>query len=140
MMPSRFHSSQSAQPMAEINMIPMIDIMLVLLIVFMITAPLLTHAVKLQLPQASSSPNHIEPQSVMLSLDAGARCYWNGAAITRQALSQKLAQLGEQESPPMIQLYVDRQVPYAELASLLAESSHYGLQKIAFVMTPESSP
>lgn len=136
----RLPGGDEEQPVSEINMIPMIDVMLVLLIVFMITAPLLTHAVKLQLPQASSSPNQIEPQSVMISLDAGSRCYWNGEAITREALTQKLAQLGAQEESPMIQLYVDRQVPYAELASLLAESSHYGLQKIAFVMTPESSP
>jgi biopolymer transport protein ExbD len=140
MSPIRFHGTNPVQPMAEINMIPMIDVMLVLLIVFMITAPLLTHAVKLQLPQANSTPNPSEPQSVMLSLDADLHCYWNGESISREVLTQKLAQLGTQENSPSIQLYVDRQVPYAELASLLAEAAHYGLQKIAFVMTPESSP
>ena len=138
---SSFHASfhQGDSPMAEINMIPMIDIMLVLLIVFMITAPLLTHAVKLDLPKASSELSQPEPRTVMLSIDARRNCYLNGVAIEPAALRQKLAQLGGEAEPPAIQLYVDSAVPYAELATLLAKAAQYGLKKVSFVMTPETA-
>lgn len=138
---SSFHGSfhHEESPMAEINMIPMIDIMLVLLIVFMITAPLLTHSVKLDLPKASSELNQPEPRTVMLSIDANRRCYLNGVALDREALQQKLQAFGAEPEPPAIQLYVDSSVPYAELATLLAKTAQFGLKKVAFVMTPETS-
>ena len=66
------------QPMADINMIPMIDVMLVLLIVFMITAPLLTNAVKLELPEASSAENQPKPDDISLALDVQGQSFWNG--------------------------------------------------------------
>lgn len=138
---SSFHGSfhDGDGPMAEINMIPMIDIMLVLLIVFMITAPLLTHAVKLDLPKASSELNQPEPRTIMISIDANRHCYLNGAVVTREVLQQKLTALGAEPEPPAIQLYVDSSVPYSELAALLAKTAQFGLKKVAFVMTPETN-
>ena len=73
-----FNRGSEGAPMAEINMIPLIDVMLVLLVIFIITAPLLTHAVKVDLPKASSQPNLTKPDNVQLAIDAEGRVYWNG--------------------------------------------------------------
>ena len=76
-----FNRGSNAAPMAEINMIPLIDVMLVLLVIFIITAPLLTHAVKIDLPTASSQPNLTKPDNVQLAIDAAGTVFWNGAAV-----------------------------------------------------------
>ncbi len=70
-------------PMAEINMVPLIDVMLVLLVIFIVTAPLLTHAVKIDLPQASSQPNQTKPDHIELSIDASGALFWNGETLPR---------------------------------------------------------
>ena len=132
------HEGSGSQPMAEINMVPMIDIMLVLLIIFIITAPLLTHSVKMALPQASSQLNQVRPQSIMLSLDAQGHYYCNGVRYSHDALVAHLSKFTNQPEPPPVQLYVDRQLSYGLLASLLAELSNMGLHQVAFVTEPES--
>ncbi|CAB5701793.1 Biopolymer transport protein exbD [Aeromonas hydrophila] len=104
------------QPLSEINMIPMIDVMLVLLIVFMITAPLLTNAVKLELPEASSQLNQPDKQEINLAIDGAGQAE------------------GEQ---PEIQLRIDRKVEYGIIARVMAQASQHGLHKIAFVSQPE---
>jgi biopolymer transport protein ExbD len=78
------------EPLAEINMIPLIDVMLVLLVIFIVTAPLLTHAVKVDLPKASSQPNLTKPDNVQLAIDGAGQVYWNGEAVAAPALEQKL--------------------------------------------------
>jgi biopolymer transport protein ExbD len=78
--------NSSVRPMAEINMIPLIDVMLVLLVIFIITAPLLTNAVKIDLPQASSSPNLTKPDNIQLAIDGAGDLFWNGERIA-EALS-----------------------------------------------------
>ena len=72
---------RAAQPVAEINMIPLIDVMLVLLVIFIVTAPLLTHAVKIDLPKASSQVNVPKRENVHLSIDAAGTVYWNGERV-----------------------------------------------------------
>ena len=131
------HEGSGSQPMAEINMVPMIDIMLVLLIIFIITAPLLTHAVKMELPQASSQLNQVTPQSIMLSLDAQGHYYCNGIRYSHEALVAHLTKLASQPERPPVQLYVDRQLSYGPLATLLTELSKMGLHQVAFVTEPE---
>lgn len=133
---NNFSHSEQPEPMAEINMIPMIDIMLVLLVIFMITAPLLTHAVKVQLPSASSQVDRVEPRHITLTLDAEGHHFLDGTELGRDALEQQLGDLARAEIPPEVQLHVDRQVPYSEVADLLSLLSRQGLQKIAFVTRP----
>src|SRR5690606_6290304 len=79
-----FNRSANTTPMAEINMIPLIDVMLVLLVIFIITAPLLTHAVKVDLPKASSEVNQTKPENVQVAIDAAGVVYWNGEVLDRQ--------------------------------------------------------
>ena len=78
-----FDSKRSGAPMAEINMVPLIDVMLVLLVIFIVTAPLLTQAVKLELPKASSQLNDLRPQKVDIAIDAAGTLHWNGEAVAR---------------------------------------------------------
>ena len=85
-----FNRSGGSAPMAEINMIPLIDVMLVLLVIFIVTAPLLTHAVKLDLPKASSTPNITKRENIQLAIDGEGRLYWNGELQSRPQLVEHL--------------------------------------------------
>ncbi|MCZ7654703.1 MAG: biopolymer transporter ExbD [Rhodocyclaceae bacterium] len=82
--------SDAGDDLAEINMIPLIDVMLVLLVIFIVTAPLLTHAVKVDLPRASSSPNLTQPDNVQLAIDGRSQVYWNGEAVDAAALAERI--------------------------------------------------
>ncbi|HDX8357374.1 ExbD/TolR family protein [Aeromonas hydrophila] len=126
------------QPLSEINMIPMIDVMLVLLIVFMITAPLLTNAVKLELPEASSQLNQPDKQDINLAIDGAGKIYWNDQEVDEAALLAKMENAGQAEGElPEIQLRIDRKVEYGIIARVMAQASQHGLHKIAFVSQPE---
>ncbi|MBO0405772.1 ExbD/TolR family protein [Aeromonas hydrophila] len=126
------------QPLSEINMIPMIDVMLVLLIVFMITAPLLTNAVKLELPEASSQLNQPDKQDINLAIDGAGKIYWNDQKVDETALLAKMERAGQAEGElPEIQLRIDRKVEYGIIARVMAQASQHGLHKIAFVSQPE---
>lgn len=126
------------QPLSEINMIPMIDVMLVLLIVFMITAPLLTNAVKLELPEASSQLNQPDKQEINLAIDGAGKIYWNDQQVDEAILLAKMESTGQAEGElPEIQLRIDRKVEYGIIARVMAQASRHGLHKIAFVSQPE---
>ena len=126
------------QPLSDINMIPMIDVMLVLLIVFMITAPLLTDAIKLDLPEASSQRNEPKPADISLSITADGTLHWNGKPCSEAELAQLMAQTAKSQPLPELQLRVDRQVDYGRVASVMAMASQQGLHKLAFVRQPEA--
>ena len=127
------------RPMAEINMIPLIDVMLVLLVIFIVTAPLLTHAVKLQLPTAASSANIPRPEHVQLAIDAQGGLFWNGESVTRDALHVRLAAAGRQTPQPELQLRADKATQYQALAEALADAATAGLTRIGFVSEPAFS-
>ncbi len=127
------------QPLCEINMIPMIDVMLVLLIVFMITAPLLTNAVKLELPEASSQVNQPKQEDVILSINGAGKIYWNDKQVDETALLAEMVKASEAKPEiPEIQLRIDKSVEYSAIAKVMAQASQHGLHKIAFVSQPES--
>ena len=126
------------QPLSEINMIPMIDVMLVLLIVFMITAPLLTNAVKLELPEASSQVHQPRQKDVVLSIDGAGKIYWNDKEVDEAALLAQMETAGKAEGElPEIQLRIDKRVEYGIIAKVMAQASQHGLHKIAFVSQPD---
>ncbi len=124
------------QPQSEINMIPLIDVMLVLLIVFMITAPLLSNAVKVDLPQASSSPEDIKNNDIKLALKASGELFWGGEAISREALELRLQNAAKQQPIPELHIHADRNLDYGKVADIMALSSRSGVSKIAFVSEP----
>ncbi len=86
---------QTAAPMAEINMTPLIDVMLVLLVIFIITAPLFTHAIRLDLPKVAAAPARQTPQTISLSIDAAGKLYWNGTVITLEQMRARFVEAGK---------------------------------------------
>ena len=133
-----FSKEGNAAPMAEINMIPLIDVMLVLLVIFIITAPLLTNAVKLDLPKASSQPNLTKPDHISLSVDAGGALYWNGEHVDRKGLQQRLAAAAAQRPQPEVHLRADRTARYQAIAEVMADAAGAGMGRIGFVSEPDS--
>lgn len=125
------------EPLAEINMVPLIDVMLVLLIVFMITAPLLTHSVKIDLPQASSAPTQEKPETVSVSIDDDGRLYWNDTALDAAALPARLAAAAMQSPQPELHLRADRNTRYEVIADVISKARTAGIEKMGFVTVPE---
>ena len=124
------------EALAEINMVPLIDVMLVLLVIFIVTAPLLTHAVKVDLPQASSTPNLAQPDNIQLAIAAGGQTFWNGQAIQAAALGERMRLAAAQNPQPEIHLRADRATPYAAVAQVMALAARNGLKRLGFVTEP----
>ena len=134
-----FRQTHASAPMAEINMVPLIDVMLVLLVIFIITAPLLTNAVRLDLPKASSQPNPTAPDHVALSITADGALFWNGERVERPELQRRLAAAASRQPQPELHLHADRSTPYQAIAEVMADSSNAGVARMGFVSEPESA-
>ena len=127
----------SSQPMAEINMVPLIAVVLVLLVIFIVTAPLLTNAVKLDLPKASSTADIQKPEKVEFAIDATGALFWKGERLSREEAALRFIEEGKKRPQPEIYLRADQNVPYRYVAQTLADASKGGLAKVAFVSEPE---
>ena len=139
-----FDRQRGAAPMAEINMVPLIDVMLVLLVIFIVTAPLLSHAVKLDLPQASSSANALKPNKIDFAIDAAGQRFYNGEPVSREQAAQRFAQAVASSTaaatavaPPELQLRADQSVAYRAVAQTLADAGSAGLSRVGFVTEPD---
>ena len=135
-----FDSRGAGAPMSDINMVPLIDVMLVLLVIFIVTAPLLTQAVKLDLPRANSQVNDLRPQKVDIAVDAQGTLHWDGERVTRAELQRRLAQAARLPVQPELHLRADQSVAYRYVAQTLADASKAGLGRIGFVSEPETQP
>jgi biopolymer transport protein ExbD len=132
-----FDRKSTAAPMADINMVPLIDVMLVLLVIFIVTAPLLTHAVKLELPRASSQTTPLKPDKIEFAIDAAGVRYWNGQTVTRAQAAERFAAEGRRQPQPEVHLRADQATAYRHVAETLADASKAGLSKVGFVSEPE---
>ncbi len=132
-----FDSNRSPGPMAEINMVPLIDVMLVLLVIFIVTAPLLTHSVKLDLPTASSAATEPRPDTIELSIDAAGNRYWNTLAVTREDAAARFAEAARRTPQPAIHLRADQSVAYRHVAQTLADAARAGLSQVGFITEPD---
>jgi biopolymer transport protein ExbD len=130
-------SDESAsRPMADINMIPLIDVMLVLLIIFIVTAPLLTHAIKIDLPHASTQVNREKPETVTLSVDGSGNLFWNDAPLTQEQLSAQLVEAARRTPRPELHLRADQLTQYQKLAEVMAAAQNAGIVKMGFITQP----
>ena len=134
-----FDPRQGGAPMAEINMVPLIDVMLVLLVIFIITAPLLTQAVKLELPKANSQVNDLRPEKIEFAIDAAGTLYWNGEIVTRAEATKRFDGEGKKTPQPEVHLRADQSVAYRYVAQTLADASKAGLSKVGFVSDPDAA-
>ncbi|MBP1474936.1 biopolymer transporter ExbD [Frateuria sp. MAH-13] len=129
-----FSSGNTSGPMADINVTPLVDVMLVLLIIFMITAPMLTHKVKIDLPQPN--PNIVQPENplepIRLKIDRAGALYWNDTPVDELGLKAQMAVIAQQTNQPEIQINADDAVAYESVARVLADAKSYGLTKIGF--------
>jgi biopolymer transport protein ExbD len=131
-----FSKGSDPAPMAEINMIPLIDVMLVLLVIFIITAPLLTHAVKVDLPKASSAANVTRPDYVQLAIDAGGIVFWNGEVLDRSGWRSRMDAAAAQRPQPEVHIRADGAVAYQRVAEVMSDAAKAGLTRIGFVTDP----
>jgi biopolymer transport protein ExbD len=123
--------------MNEINMTPLVDVMLVLLIVFMVTIPVIRHAVKIDLPHASSQKEDTKPAQVTVAIDADGNVLWDDQKVDDAALSAKIAAAAQTEPQPELHLDADRKVPYEKVAQVMSAAQAGGLTKIGFVTQPK---
>ena len=123
--------------MSEINMTPMVDVMLVLLIIFIITLPVIQQAVKIELPKANSMRNEVKPESVQLTIDGKGQIFWNSTAIDLKTFDGYALKAAQKEPQPEINLRADKSVKYEYVAQVLAASRRAGLTKLGFVTEPD---
>ncbi|MFZ5783826.1 MAG: ExbD/TolR family protein [Pseudomonadota bacterium] len=131
-----FDRKTGSQPMAEINMVPLIDVVLVLLVIFIVTAPLLTNVVKLDLPKATAAQDIQKPEKIEFAIDAAGALFWKGERVTREEAVARFTEEGLRRPQPEVYLRADHTVPYRYVAETLADASKAGLSKIAFVSEP----
>ena len=122
--------------MNEINVTPMVDVMLVLLIIFIITVPVMKHSVNIDLPRASSQPQHIKPQTVRLSVDADGQYFWNERRVGVEELPGLLRAEAAKEPQPDLHIRGDKAVRYEKVAQAMAAAQQAGLRKIGFITEP----
>ncbi|MCM3563889.1 MAG: ExbD/TolR family protein [Hydrogenophaga sp.] len=126
----------SDEVMSEINMIPFIDVMLVLLIIFIITVPVIQHAVNVELPQASNQKVLDKPENIRLAVDAEGQYFWNDQRVVDEELAGLLGAAAAQQPQPELHIRGDKAVRYERVAQVMAAAQRAGLQKIGFITEP----
>ena len=126
-------SCDSHAPMAEINTTPLVDVMLVLLVVFIVTAPLLTHSVAVALPRASAEQHADRPEAIRLTLDTTGQLFWNDAPLALDALPERLRASVAVTPDVSVQLRADRDTRYDTVAQVMAAARSAGVERLGFI-------
>ncbi|WP_144109935.1 ExbD/TolR family protein [Paraburkholderia sp. BCC1886] len=121
----------------DINMTPLIDVMLVLLIVFIITLPVMSHALKVDLPKAASEPVKSDTHDIDLSIRADGTLAWNRQPVDEAGLTAQMNLAAKQDPTPAVRIYADQHVEYGRVAHVLSAAQHAGLSKLDFVTEPD---
>jgi biopolymer transport protein ExbD len=132
-----FNHHRQKESMADINVTPMVDVMLVLLVIFILAAPMLTHAVKLDLPKAGGARAQQPADPVRIAIDAAGTVYWNDAPVKNEELPARLAAAARRDPQPELQLRADRATRYEAVAAVMAAAQQEGLTKLVFVTDPK---
>ena len=122
----------------EINTTPLVDVMLVLLIIFIITIPVMNHSVKIDLPRATNQRDEIKPESINLSIDAQGLRYWNTEIIDAAQMSTRIAEASKKLPQPELHIRAERTTQYETIGEVMAAAQTGGLSKIGFVTDPKT--
>ena len=137
----RLAHTPGPQPMSDINMTPLIDVMLVLLVIFMITAPLMASSLKLDLPKTDAGQPNDAPQFVSVALDPQGRYYFGDQIVDEATFTARVTEAARKNSQTEVQLRADRSVPYGRVAELIGIVQKAGLSRIGFVTeAPAATP
>jgi biopolymer transport protein ExbD len=135
-----FNDNLHPAPMSEINVTPMVDVMLVLLVIFILAAPMFTQAIKLDLPSTAAGPAPVQPSTITLSIDGAGLLYWNDTVVSASELPARMQAAAQQQPAPELQLRADRATRYEVIAQVMAAAQGNGLQRIGFVTEPLAVP
>ncbi|HTJ99873.1 MAG TPA: biopolymer transporter ExbD [Bordetella sp.] len=125
--------------MSEINMVPLIDVMLVLLVIFIITAPLLAHSIRINMPQVSAEPVKEEPKTIDLAIDANGQLFWDEKPVLEAELPDRFAAVAGTQPQPELRIRADLNTRYETLAKVMGAARRSGLGRIGFVTNPATS-
>jgi biopolymer transport protein TolR len=134
----RLEKPAGHRPMSDINVTPLVDVMLVLLVIFIITAPLMTSQLALELPKTETAADKVqEPESfVSIAIDAQGQVFWDEQPVDVAGLRERLQKAAEQDSATELQLRADTNVPYGQVVQLIGMAQSVGLSRIGFVADP----
>jgi len=126
------------KPMSEINTTPLVDVMLVLLILFLITIPVITQSVKVDLPKAANIPTQTKPENINIAVDAEGNVFWNTALVpSQEALLERIKQVAVMDPQPEIHLRGDRGTAYEHIGRVMVACQRGGIMKVGFITEPD---
>lgn len=131
-----FDSGGTNGTLSEINMVPLIDVMLVLLVIFMITAPLLSHSLNIDIPQASTKPIEQQIEAIDLAVDDNGQIFWNEKAVVLDDLIVLMREQAKLDPQPDLRIRADQDTRYELLAKVMAKAKQAGLKRVGFVTRP----
>jgi biopolymer transport protein ExbD len=134
-----FDPRRQQGPMSDINVVPLVDVLLVLLVIFIITAPLLTNAVKMDLPKASSSPNITRSEHIEFGIRQNGELFWNGEKVTLGQLAPRFTASAKLDPQPELHIRADRHAEYDNVAKVMSLAASAGLTRIGFVTDPQQN-
>ena len=135
----RLERSQGSKPMSDINMTPLVDVMLVLVVIFIITAPLMTSAIKLDLPKTEAAQPVDAPKFVTIVVDKAGQIFLNDQVTSLTQLSEYLTKTAQNSKDTEVQLHADEAVPYGKVVEVMSVAQKAGLSRIGFVAEPKST-
>ena len=135
----RLERTAGPQPMSDINMTPLVDVMLVLVVIFILTAPLLASSIRLDLPRTEGATPGAAPQFVTLVVDAAGQAYLDDQPLAQAALVERLQRIGAERPDTEVQLRADAAVPYGRVVEVMGAAQLAGLQRIGFVAEPHAA-
>ena len=133
-----FDEGDNDDVVSEINMTPLVDVMLVLLIIFIITVPVLTHSVKIDLPRANNQVNQVKPKTVTISVTQEGQFYWDKEPLNKEQLVTHLQHVAAQQPQPEVHIRGDKKVNYEYVMTVMAEAQRSGVHQLGFITEPSS--
>jgi biopolymer transport protein ExbD len=126
------------KPMSEINTTPLVDVMLVLLIIFLITIPVITQSVKVELPKAANIPTQTKPENITIAVDAEGNMYWNTGLVPNQdVLLERIKAVAVMNPQPEIHVRGDKLTKYENIGRVIVLAQRGGIQKVGFITEPD---